>query len=149
MDRHQRLWPPSFREGALTLLKVGKRLEATLNVEPAKVVVLLGRQMMASSNKAPPAAWWVEVLEFLQRGWFEVEAVKPPCVVPDVAACDACGAPKPSKRCSQCHRARYCSRECQVGAWETHKNECKAAAAALKAKEKKARSVLHDSSTFE
>lgn len=32
---------------------------------------------------------------------------------------------KPSKdRCSRCKTARYCSRECQVSDWRTHKKTC-------------------------
>lgn len=29
------------------------------------------------------------------------------------------------KRCSACHRTRYCSRECQVNDWANHRNECR------------------------
>lgn len=34
------------------------------------------------------------------------------------------------KTCSGCRVARYCSRECQKADWKTHKQECRAAAAA-------------------
>jgi len=37
--------------------------------------------------------------------------------------CAKCGAPA-EKRCSRCKNEWYCSRECQVGAWEGHKLVC-------------------------
>jgi len=44
--------------------------------------------------------------------------------------CDHCGAPQaPGKnllRCSKCKQASYCSKECQIKAWKTHKKECNA-----------------------
>ena len=38
--------------------------------------------------------------------------------------CDACGAPSPQKKCAQCLSYYYCSRECQVSHWRSHKEEC-------------------------
>lgn len=39
--------------------------------------------------------------------------------------CETCGKVGVSKHCSQCRKAYYCSRECQVAAWKAgHKNEC-------------------------
>merc|ERR1711998_376371 len=37
--------------------------------------------------------------------------------------CAVCGLPA-EKRCSRCKNEWYCSRECQVGAWEGHKTVC-------------------------
>lgn len=41
--------------------------------------------------------------------------------------CDGCGADAPTKLCANCGVARYCSRECQLAAWPTHKWTCSAA----------------------
>ncbi|KAJ6516747.1 ankyrin repeat-containing domain protein [Mycena vitilis] len=39
--------------------------------------------------------------------------------------CDTCGKVVPSlKNCGRCRIARYCSNECQVKAWPTHKKTC-------------------------
>ncbi|PRP85944.1 zinc finger MYND domain-containing protein 10 [Planoprotostelium fungivorum] len=39
--------------------------------------------------------------------------------------CLTCGLKNPGKRCSKCSAAAYCSRECQVKDWPTHKRICK------------------------
>eukprot|EP01117_Protostelium_nocturnum_P015034 TRINITY_DN5789_c0_g1_i2.p2 TRINITY_DN5789_c0_g1~~TRINITY_DN5789_c0_g1_i2.p2 ORF type:complete len:260 (-),score=66.87 TRINITY_DN5789_c0_g1_i2:52-831(-) len=39
--------------------------------------------------------------------------------------CDNCGVLNPGKKCSGCKAASYCSRECQVAQWPTHKKVCK------------------------
>lgn len=40
-------------------------------------------------------------------------------------ACDACGMHKTDlMRCARCKRAHYCSKECQIGAWSTHRHTC-------------------------
>jgi hypothetical protein len=46
-----------------------------------------------------------------------------PCSAP---RCDNCGAApsKELKTCSGCHKARYCSVECQKIAWRQHKIHC-------------------------
>ena len=38
--------------------------------------------------------------------------------------CDACGGERASYRCSGCRMTRYCSRECQVAHWPTHRDNC-------------------------
>ena len=43
--------------------------------------------------------------------------------------CSGCGAAKrpdgkPLLRCGKCKTAQYCSKECQVNMWPTHKAEC-------------------------
>jgi hypothetical protein len=35
-----------------------------------------------------------------------------------------------NRKCSGCHTARYCGKECQVKDWKPHKPDCKALAAA-------------------
>lgn len=48
----------------------------------------------------------------------------PECVKAEVAE----GAEGPFKKCGQCQRMRYCSRECQVAAWKQgHKLTCQKA----------------------
>ena len=40
--------------------------------------------------------------------------------------CDCCGSRvKALSKCNACKKASYCSRECQVNHWKTHKVECK------------------------
>jgi hypothetical protein len=39
--------------------------------------------------------------------------------------CGGCGKRDAPKVCSACSRARYCSVECQKGAWREHKSACK------------------------
>lgn len=39
--------------------------------------------------------------------------------------CDNCHAPNPRKSCTCCFLAKYCSRECQLAHWPTHKNMSK------------------------
>ena len=41
----------------------------------------------------------------------------------------------PTKRCGDCRRARYCSKECQSAAYPAHQRECKAVALAASMKE--------------
>ena len=38
--------------------------------------------------------------------------------------CNKCGHKKELKKCSQCNYVRYCSRDCQTKAWQSHKKEC-------------------------
>eukprot|EP01117_Protostelium_nocturnum_P008467 TRINITY_DN3030_c0_g1_i1.p1 TRINITY_DN3030_c0_g1~~TRINITY_DN3030_c0_g1_i1.p1 ORF type:complete len:590 (+),score=165.38 TRINITY_DN3030_c0_g1_i1:25-1794(+) len=42
-----------------------------------------------------------------------------------VFKCDGCEKLNPAKKCSRCKVASYCSRECQVKEWPTHKKVCK------------------------
>jgi MYND finger len=42
-----------------------------------------------------------------------------------LALCTGCGTPHGLKKCSGCHTARYCSRNCQKSDWKIHKKECK------------------------
>ena len=43
----------------------------------------------------------------------------------DLRTCIQCGEMAPKmKRCSGCHWARYCNRECQKANWQTHRNDC-------------------------
>nr|XP_034299517.1 uncharacterized protein LOC105324660 isoform X2 [Crassostrea gigas] len=39
--------------------------------------------------------------------------------------CFVCGSNGELKTCQECHKARYCSRECQKADWKTHKTDCK------------------------
>lgn len=43
--------------------------------------------------------------------------------IPD--ECEKCHSTENLRECSKCHHAAYCSRECQVADWSTHKNLCK------------------------
>ncbi|KAF0973354.1 hypothetical protein FDP41_008561 [Naegleria fowleri] len=45
----------------------------------------------------------------------------------NVKCCAACGKPNATKRCGGCHSVVYCSKECQVSHWKTHKVDCKKA----------------------
>ncbi|KAG2373471.1 hypothetical protein C9374_012078 [Naegleria lovaniensis] len=45
----------------------------------------------------------------------------------NVKVCAACGKPNATKRCGGCHGVVYCSKECQVAHWKTHKVDCKKA----------------------
>jgi len=47
--------------------------------------------------------------------------------------CAGCGKRGTLKACSRCKGRKYCSRECQLKDWPTHKAACKAAAAATSA----------------
>jgi hypothetical protein len=50
------------------------------------------------------------------------------------AGCDATeSCPRAFKQCSKCSTAKYCSRECQLAAWPSHKRECKRMVAERKA----------------
>lgn len=40
--------------------------------------------------------------------------------------CDQCESQNPRFSCSRCHRARYCSKECQRTAWQIHSKMCDA-----------------------
>jgi hypothetical protein len=50
-----------------------------------------------------------------------------------VCARGGCGAvescPKAFKTCARCHSVVYCSRDCQLAAWPSHKRDCKRLAA--------------------
>ncbi len=41
-----------------------------------------------------------------------------------IHVCECCGKEKSCKTCSMCHKAYYCSRECQVKRWPFHKQLC-------------------------
>lgn len=41
-----------------------------------------------------------------------------------VRQCMKCGSSAKTKKCSHCHFAHYCSRECQTKDWHQHKKEC-------------------------
>ena len=43
--------------------------------------------------------------------------------------CILCGASGSTKKCSSCKTAYYCSRDCQMAHWKTHKEFCKKMAA--------------------
>jgi len=57
------------------------------------------------------------------EGWLEEMLGEPKCAVCGEAA---------TKRCSRCKNAWYCSRECQVGDWKSHKTMCDVVAGAGK-----------------
>ncbi|KAI0084398.1 hypothetical protein BDY19DRAFT_909874 [Irpex rosettiformis] len=40
-------------------------------------------------------------------------------------SCGACGEPNAPKRCSGCHKAWYCNKECQENGWTLHIFDCK------------------------
>ena len=47
--------------------------------------------------------------------------------------CEKCGKEAARmKKCSVCKLVRYCSEECQLGDWKSHKKSCKNAAARKK-----------------
>jgi hypothetical protein len=52
-------------------------------------------------------------------------------------ACHFCHLEAVSKTCSGCLMARYCSKECQIKAWKTHKPHCKTLDSNASRKEKK------------
>jgi hypothetical protein len=39
--------------------------------------------------------------------------------------CETCGKGNDLKSCSRCKNVKYCSRECQVSDWPSHKTACK------------------------
>lgn len=39
--------------------------------------------------------------------------------------CSVCGKNADLKTCKECHKIKYCSRECQRVDWNTHKTNCK------------------------
>jgi hypothetical protein len=49
------------------------------------------------------------------------------CARAGCGAVESC--PKAFKHCSKCRTAVYCSRECQLAAWPSHKRDCKRLAA--------------------
>lgn len=49
-------------------------------------------------------------------------------------ACHVCSA-TPAKHCGRCFTVAYCSKECQVADWSSHKGPCKEAVAAAEAEE--------------
>jgi len=51
---------------------------------------------------------------------------------PEETTCRKCGREGVSNRCSGCHLAAYCSRECQVAHWPTHRKACKLTQSAVK-----------------
>ena len=104
--RHH-LYPPSFREGARTVLLVGRKLVKKFG-----------------EAKIPPESIWIEVLEYLGRDAFLAEAVAPPLRTP--LRCDWCAADAMTKKCTGCLLVRYCGASCQSAAWKTHKKRCRA-----------------------
>lgn len=50
-----------------------------------------------------------------------------------MSTCGKCGAPASSK-CAKCHDRSYCSRNCQVADWTSHKKLCKPSAISISAK---------------
>ena len=42
-----------------------------------------------------------------------------------IGSCTMCGKCGEVKTCAQCKTMRYCSKECQVRDWTTHKEDCK------------------------
>ena len=50
----------------------------------------------------------------------------PPAALPRVCDNEGCSnVGDIRKRCGKCFVARYCSRECQVAHWKSHKRQCK------------------------
>ena len=115
MRQHQKLWPPSFRRGAYWVQVTGYRLLGALG-----------------GDKAPPEAFWIEVLPYLGRDGFlptaasEPEYIRPP-------PCTMCGAVvdrktgRSTRACTGCWAVRYCSRKCMKLHWKEHKLFCPAA----------------------
>lgn len=55
-----------------------------------------------------------------------IEEPQQQAAVPNTLACAECCRTLPSmKRCTQCRAVLYCSRECQVKHWPSHKEACK------------------------
>ncbi|XP_059608288.1 zinc finger MYND domain-containing protein 10 homolog [Phlebotomus argentipes] len=52
-----------------------------------------------------------------------LEQLLPPESPSFTPSCHHCGLPAP-KKCSKCLRVHYCSRDCQVKDWQTHKSHC-------------------------
>ena len=115
MARHQQLWPSSFREGALCLQLTGFRL--------------LGER---GNGNAPPESYWLEVLTYLGRDWFEPvaagagpEYIRPPqCVGCGTRLSPAGGS---TLACVGCRAVRFCSKGCLKEHWKGHRQRCKKA----------------------
>ena len=101
--------------GWLVVLKQDKDLSASFSWH-------LAQQMRRS-----PARWQAAIM---QEGMADLmrHIQRAPQRRGQVQNCEACGMASPElKRCSACHRAGYCSRQCQVQHWPAHKAACKAA----------------------
>ena len=97
IERHRAMWPPSFHDGARTVLLVGQRLQATLG------------------SAAPPMVVWVDVLTYCGRD----------CFYPRCTGCGAFGEGVELKRCTGCGYAQFCDTACSRRSWAEHKAECK------------------------
>lgn len=54
-----------------------------------------------------------------------MEPAHVPPVGPALARCAACGkGGVPLSRCDRCKANKYCSKDCQVKDWQTHKRNC-------------------------
>lgn len=97
--------------------------------------VLLLRSVFASAAadvfdayKGDWARWWQEYRD--ARGLLSFASVaRQRAFVLDCAAmvehmCSACSFKRAYKRCSRCHRMRYCSAECQRTDWPRHSHWC-------------------------
>jgi S1-C subfamily serine protease len=124
-----------------TLIKDGKVSHPTLGLSARSVSNDLASGAQVANVKAGGPADKAGVKEKARAGGdgkgkagdededeSEGEEVKLLCAVGDT--CELCGAWNSIHRCSLCRTAKYCSKECQVAHWPSHKAACKAASAA-------------------
>ena len=85
-----------------------------------------------------PAVVVPHILSFLERDEFEhFEALRAQRAA-SVKRCGYCGVSDVKlRRCTKCHRVRYCSREHQVAHWKAHKKGCTTTKGEKKKKKKK------------
>ena len=81
------------------------------------------------SAKAPPESFWLEVLPYLERDWFEPAAIPEYIRPPPCAGCGARLSPARTSTmaCEGCRAVRFCSRECLKAHWKGHRRRCKKA----------------------
>ena len=98
---------------------------------------LFTTQARGTNMSAEVSDWWSE---FARARQVVVKAAKtgdPPASedVLRLQLCDMCRAPRSKKLCSGCMLAHYCSKECQIYDWHTHKPRCKLAQASSVARQ--------------
>ena len=85
----------------------------------------------AGNGNAPPESFWLEMLAYLGRDWFEPEAAPDPAWVrpPPCVGCGARLSPAGGSTlaCVGCRAVRFCSKECLKQHWKGHRRRCKKA----------------------